>query len=283
MARKRDISPELWENQQLARVQRDARLLFVGCISQADDEGRLVDSVPYLKSKVFAFDDGLKSATVKDWLEALIEQELICRYQAGSESYLHLPSWRRWQTINRAYPSRLPPCPKHAPSPGEPSPPDHPPLTEHSLNGSGALIPRAQAVTVTGTGPVTGPGPGDTAAPASGADPDAVQRVYDHFKATIQPRSRTFPRKKIAARLKTFAEAELIEGLSRFRQHPWWYEHNRGRPAEWFFESDARSEQLLLLEPERAATSNVTQLRPTGTHGAVPSQAERLRRGVVHV
>lgn len=76
-----------------------------------------------------------------------------------------------------------------------------------------------------------------------------IDEVYAHFKARVQPRSRICPRKKIAARLKRWTVAELVEGIDRFAASPWWMEHNAKRPGDWFFESDARSEQFLLLEP----------------------------------
>lgn len=85
---------------------------------------------------------------------------------------------------------------------------------------------------------------------SSVSDP-RIDEVYEHFKAKVQPKSRICPRKKIASRLKRWSVAELIEGIDRFAAAPWWMEHNASRGGEWFFESDARSEQFLLLEPER--------------------------------
>lgn len=85
------------------------------------------------------------------------------------------------------------------------------------------------------------PSPGD----------DRVDEVYAHFKARVQPRSRLCPRKKIAARLKSFSADELREGIDHFADDPWWMEHNADQGAGWFFESDARAEQFLLLGPRK--------------------------------
>lgn len=86
-----------------------------------------------------------------------------------------------------------------------------------------------------------------------------VDEIYEHFKARIQPRSRTCPRKKIAARLKRFTVIELREGIDHFAEDPWWMEHNAARGAEWFFESDQHAEQFLLLRPRQ----KIVQMRPS--------------------
>lgn len=92
-----------------------------------------------------------------------------------------------------------------------------------------------------------------------------VDEVYEHFKSRVQPRSRLCPTRKIATRLKRFTPAELIAGIDHFADDPWWMEHCASRGAEWFFESDARSEQFLLMVPRPAA--NVVQLnRPARTY-----------------
>jgi hypothetical protein len=79
---------------------------------------------------------------------------------------------------------------------------------------------------------------------------DIERVVFDYYKARVQPRARQFPRKKIGARLKRFSADELRLGIDHFAAHPWWMSHNAQRGAEWFFESDARAEQFLLMEPE---------------------------------
>lgn len=81
---------------------------------------------------------------------------------------------------------------------------------------------------------------------------DRVDEVYAHFKARVQPRARLCPRKKIAARLKRFSADELREGINHFADDPWWMENNASRGAEWFFESDSRAEQFLLMKPRPA-------------------------------
>src|SRR5579864_4732157 len=114
MARKRDLDPALWENEDLAAVPRDARLLFIGCISQADDDGRLKGSARFLRAKVFAYDEDITAADVEAWRDQLVQRGPLCLYTVDAEQYAHLPNWAKWQSINRRMPSKLPPCPIHA-------------------------------------------------------------------------------------------------------------------------------------------------------------------------
>jgi cytochrome c556 len=77
-----------------------------------------------------------------------------------------------------------------------------------------------------------------------------VEEIYAHFRAKIQPTSRTCAAEKIRARLKKFSAAELRQGIDNFSVSPWSMEHNAHRGSAWFFASDARSEMYLHMRPE---------------------------------
>lgn len=83
-----------------------------------------------------------------------------------------------------------------------------------------------------------------------GPAPGAVRRVFAHFKARVQPSARVCPASAIAARLLTFREAEVIAAIDHFADDGWCMEHNAQRGAAWFFKSDARVEQYLLMRPQ---------------------------------
>jgi hypothetical protein len=122
MARKRMIEPELWTDEQVSNLSRDARLLFIGLISNADDEGRLKGTPRYLKAVIFPYDD-IGASLIDSWLNEVISQNLVIRYNVNGDEYLVLPSFLKHQTINRPSPSRLP----------------EPIFTEGSLNTHGVL------------------------------------------------------------------------------------------------------------------------------------------------
>lgn len=128
MARKRMISPEMWENEGFGELSILAKVLFIGMISQADDDGKGVLSPQLLKSKILPYDElriadvdkalneighnlsaGLGSETDKD--KALNERGhklSVVFYEVGGKRYYLFENWRKWQTINRPIPSKLP-------------------------------------------------------------------------------------------------------------------------------------------------------------------------------
>ena len=57
---------------------------------------------------MFSYDDCVSVEQVRDWLQALIDQAHVCRYELGMDAYIHLPSWHRWQSINRQMVSKIP-------------------------------------------------------------------------------------------------------------------------------------------------------------------------------
>jgi hypothetical protein len=57
MARIRTIKPSFWGSPTVAKLSRDARLLAVGLISMADDDGRFLCSTAAVNGYVFPNDD----------------------------------------------------------------------------------------------------------------------------------------------------------------------------------------------------------------------------------
>lgn len=95
---------------------------------------------------------------------------------------------------------------------------------------------------------------GVLSASADGAPPEgdaeAIDRVWTAYRERIQPKARICPRGKIKARLRTFGEVALLDGIDRFARSPWWMEHNATRGGDWFFDSDPDFERWTLLDPE---------------------------------
>lgn len=112
MARIRTIKPSIWSDDTFADLSRDARLLAIGLISMADDQGRFVASVAAVSGYVFPHDD-LPPAAVKRWL-AEIEKKaanMVTFYAVDGRRYGAFRQWRTHQVINRASSSTLPPPP----------------------------------------------------------------------------------------------------------------------------------------------------------------------------
>lgn len=112
MARIRSIKPEFFVSQTLAKVSLGARLTFVGLWTEADDEGRLVDSAKMLAGSLFPHDDDIDAKTVDGWLEELVGIGVISRYTAGDGRYLCVNRWTEHQRVPHARASTLPEPPK---------------------------------------------------------------------------------------------------------------------------------------------------------------------------
>lgn len=123
MPRIRSLKPTFWSDQRVADLSRDARLLTIGLISFADDEGRFLASVAAIAGFVYPLDD-IPPGKIRRWLEEVAEVGIIRLYQVGRHQYGMFPNYDRHQAINRPSASTFP-------SPNGRHPPDV--LTEDSL------------------------------------------------------------------------------------------------------------------------------------------------------
>jgi len=107
MARIRSIKPTIWTDARFISLSREARLLCIGMISFADDEGRLLASAAKLNGEVFPADD-LKSAIVLRWRDEVARSGIISVYKAGGVEYAEFPNWKKHQRISKPQDSILP-------------------------------------------------------------------------------------------------------------------------------------------------------------------------------
>jgi hypothetical protein len=270
MPRMRTLKPTFFSNDQLAEVHPLGRLLFQGLWCMADREGRLEDRPKRIKAEVLPYDN----ANVERLLCDLEARGFILRYCIGEDRFIQVRNFAKHQNPHvKEPPSTIPAPDEHGAGPmPDPTSPDE--NTSRAVSarvlshGIQEQLPVQEPVASANgaTSEVDQPSPGD----------DRVDEVYAHFKARIQPRSRLNPRKKIAARLKRFSVAELKQGIDHFADDPWWMEHNASQGAEWFFESDSRSEHFLLMSPR---VSNVV---PLGKQPSTPTRLPIDRTGVAN-
>lgn len=93
------IHTTIWVSGQVAKLSRDARLLFIGSITIADDDGRLKGSPAYLRSQIFPYDEDVTIADVRKWLDEIIKLKLVVQYIVDEEDYLYHPKWTEYQTL----------------------------------------------------------------------------------------------------------------------------------------------------------------------------------------
>lgn len=106
------IDPSFWEDEKLGSCEPIARLLFMGLISQADDEGRLKGHPSLIRSTVFPYDDLITNEIIEGWLEKLASHKLIIRYEIDTQKYILIKNFKKHQTINKPQKSKLPDIPE---------------------------------------------------------------------------------------------------------------------------------------------------------------------------
>ncbi len=108
MARKRMISPEIWQSEDFAKLSLLAKLLFVGIFSHADDEGRGRAKADYLKSVVFPYDSSLRVSDVDKALNEIASHMSAVFYKSDGNEYYMLTNWNLWQKVDKPQKSKLP-------------------------------------------------------------------------------------------------------------------------------------------------------------------------------
>lgn len=109
MARKRMIDPSFWTDEKLGEhCNMVERLLFMGLISNADDEGRGRANPKLLMSSIFPYDD-MRISDFKNSLAKLAGLGLIRLYQVEGQQYFEVVNFAKHQTINKPTPSAFPP------------------------------------------------------------------------------------------------------------------------------------------------------------------------------
>jgi len=111
MARIRTIKPEFPQSESMGAVSRDARLLFIMLFTLADDEGRLRGNSRMLASILFPYDTDAPKLIDK-WIDELITQKCIVRYQIEDATYVEICKWLNHQKIDKPSKSKLPAPPE---------------------------------------------------------------------------------------------------------------------------------------------------------------------------
>lgn len=114
MARKRMIEPNIWDSSTMHQAKCDGeRLLFIGLITQADDEGRLKAYPASIMGRIMSWAMGrYTQKDVTEWLRHLEETGSIINYQVNGVPYIQIRKWNKYQNIARPKPSYYPPPPK---------------------------------------------------------------------------------------------------------------------------------------------------------------------------
>jgi len=111
MARKRSIDPHIWEDPGFNSLEIPARLIFIGMISNADDEGYIRADAGSIKRLIFGFDN-ISKEEVQKYLDQIKKLKTVHFYEIDGEEYAHFVKWRKYQKQreDRIQPTTYPKC-----------------------------------------------------------------------------------------------------------------------------------------------------------------------------
>ena len=118
MARIRTVKPSFWAS--CGHLSRDARLLAIGLISMADDDGRFIATDQAILGYVFPIDTDVTPVKLRRWMGELTaarpgeDHPMVVLYQVNGVPYGYFPKYRKHQRINRPQDSSLPGPPPDA-------------------------------------------------------------------------------------------------------------------------------------------------------------------------
>lgn len=104
---RRILNSNIWSNENFASMPPMARLLQIGIINMADDQGRMKAHPAYLRSHIFPYDD-VDVEDITMWLSTIESHGTAALYEVDGKAYLQLLNWWEYQTPSFAAPSAYP-------------------------------------------------------------------------------------------------------------------------------------------------------------------------------
>lgn len=103
------IDPSIWADEDFGNLSSEAQVLFIGMVSNADDEGRLPGNAVFLISTIFPFRAYTKEEARKLRDEVLKRMKSVKLYEKDEKEYIQLEKFSNYQSIDRPSPSKYPP------------------------------------------------------------------------------------------------------------------------------------------------------------------------------
>jgi hypothetical protein len=103
MPKIRTIKPELWEDEKLAKLKRECRLLFIGLLNFCDDAGIIKANPLYIKSRVFPMDDDVTKKVINDWMGQLEQAGIVYQFIYKGEAFYHIRKFSIHQVIDKRW------------------------------------------------------------------------------------------------------------------------------------------------------------------------------------
>ncbi len=100
-SQRRMVYSKIWTSEQFGKLSDKAKLLFIGTITLADDDGRLRGNPAYLRGQVFPYDEELNVAEVLQFRNEIEKSGLFSIYSINNLEYIQHPKWTEYQIIRK--------------------------------------------------------------------------------------------------------------------------------------------------------------------------------------
>ena len=94
------IKPQFWDDSKIAKISRDARLLYIGMWNFCDDLGVIRADMVWLKSKIFPFDQ-MQIQQFEKICQEILRNGFISLFSYRDEEFYYLPKFSLHQKINK--------------------------------------------------------------------------------------------------------------------------------------------------------------------------------------
>lgn len=91
----------IWENADFAKLSDKAKILYIGTITLADDDGRLKANSLILRSKIFMLDPLVTIEDVRKYTNEIVRVKLVSHYKVNDEHFIEHPNWKKFQTLRK--------------------------------------------------------------------------------------------------------------------------------------------------------------------------------------
>ena len=93
------LHTSLWQNEDFAKLSDKAKILYIGTITLADDEGRLKANSLLLRSQIFPLDPLVTVEEVRKWTNEIVRVKLVTHYEVEGQHLIQHPNWTKFQTL----------------------------------------------------------------------------------------------------------------------------------------------------------------------------------------
>ena len=107
MARNRMIKPEFWEDEKVGELSFGARLLFIGSLNYADDEGYIRWNPEYINSSIFIYDN-LSKNKIKSFMKELENLKIVEVFETKNKFFIaKIKNFKKHQKISHPQPTKF--------------------------------------------------------------------------------------------------------------------------------------------------------------------------------